>query len=65
MKSHTPEGRQLLMDHNNLKENLVEGLKSDPKELANQIEKLTFITLRRFRALSQWPYYNVDEEENW
>lgn len=63
MRSSSPEGRQLLMDHNNLKENIIEALRDNPKELANQIEKLTFVTLRRFRAIMQFPYYNVDEED--
>lgn len=64
MKSSSPEGRQLLMDHNNLKETIVRQLGTNPKALADEIEKLTFVTLRRFRALFIWPIYDLVDEDD-
>lgn len=66
MKAHTPEGREILLQHQNMRDNYIEGFKKHKSMeiFVNDIERLTFVTLRRFRALHQWPYYDILEEDD-
>lgn len=62
MKSDSPAGREILLTHENLKATLIETYRNNPRKLAQEIEKLTFICLRRFRALHLWPDWDFGED---
>lgn len=62
MKSNTIEGKELLLQHNNIKQTLIENYRNKPEVLAEEIQRLTYITLSRFRALMQFPFYDHGED---
>lgn len=65
MKSDTPEGKRILEEHVLVKKQYIEYFSrhKDLNLLANDIERLTFVTLRRFRALGQFPKYDVLDDD--
>lgn len=50
--------------HDSLKVTIIEAFARDPQRLAAEMERLTFVTLRRFNLINQWPYFEVDPDED-
>lgn len=64
MKADSPEGKEILLMHNSLKLSIIEAFARDPQRLAAEIERLCFVTLRRFNLILQWPYFDIENDED-